>query len=86
MSTQSIITGTTGTRRRSGRPVALMLPALVLTVVLMVVHIGTTIVRVIADRGEGLVVMSSQVVESADGWCSDGGVVSVMIVEVHPGG
>lgn len=55
MSTQSIITGTTGTRRRSGRPVALMLPALVLTVVLMVVPIGTTIVRVIADGGEGLV-------------------------------
>lgn len=55
MSTQSITTGTTGTRRRSGRPVALMLPALVLTVVLMVVPIGTTIVRVIADGGEGLI-------------------------------
>lgn len=55
MSTQSITTGTAGTRRRSGRPVALMLPALVLTVVLMVVPIGTTIVRVITDGGEGLV-------------------------------
>ena len=40
-------------------------------------------------RGDGdrvLVVMSRQVVESADGWVSDGGVVPVMIVEVHPGG
>lgn len=54
MSTQSITTGT-GARRRAGRPVALMLPALVLTVVLMVVPIGTTIVRVITDGGEGLV-------------------------------
>lgn len=54
MSTQSITTGT-GTRRRNARPVALMLPALVLTVVLMVVPIGTTIVRVIADGGAGLV-------------------------------
>lgn len=33
-----------------------------------------------------LVVMSGEVVESADGWGSDGGVVPVMIVEVHPGG
>ncbi|KJQ54817.1 hypothetical protein RS85_01552 [Microbacterium sp. SA39] len=32
----------------------------------------------------GLAVMSRQVVESADGWGSDGGVVPVMIVEVDP--
>lgn len=54
MSTQSITTRT-GARRRAGLPVALMLPALVLTIVLMVVPIGTTIVRVVTDGGEGLV-------------------------------
>ncbi len=42
--------------RRSTRshPVALMLPAALLTAVLMVVPIVTTVVRVVADRGAGL--------------------------------
>ncbi|MFI8523974.1 carbohydrate ABC transporter permease [Promicromonospora sukumoe] len=43
-------------RRRTGgpHPVALMLPAALLTAVLMVIPIGSTLVRVVADRGEGL--------------------------------
>lgn len=40
--------------RRSGHPVALILPAALLTVILMVIPIGTTIVRVISDGGTGL--------------------------------
>lgn len=36
--------------------------------------------------GGALGVMSRQVVEPADGWASDGGVVPVMIVEVDPVG
>lgn len=46
--------GVAGRRRRTGHPVALMVPALVLTVVLMVVPIVTTILRVVADGGAGL--------------------------------
>ncbi|WP_308798537.1 carbohydrate ABC transporter permease [Agromyces silvae] len=42
-------------RRRAGHPVALMIPAAVLTAVLMLVPIVSTIVRVIGDGGEGLV-------------------------------
>ncbi|WP_454171428.1 hypothetical protein [Microbacterium maritypicum] len=45
---------------------------------------GTAVMAVAVAAG--LVVMSREVVESADGWGSDGGVVPVMIVEVHPGG
>jgi multiple sugar transport system permease protein len=43
-------------RRRAHRdhPVALMLPAALLTAALMVVPIGTTIVRVVTDGGSGL--------------------------------
>lgn len=43
-------------RRRAHRnhPVALMLPAALLTAALMVVPIGSTIVRVVADGGSGL--------------------------------
>jgi len=40
--------------RRSGHPVALMIPAALLTAVLMVVPILSTVVRVIADGGEGV--------------------------------
>ena len=54
MTTQNLITGEKSTRSRAGRPVALMLPAVALTFVLMVVPIGTTIIRVIVDGGEGL--------------------------------
>jgi multiple sugar transport system permease protein len=41
-------------RRRTGHPVALILPAALLTAVLMVIPIVTTIVRVITDGGTGL--------------------------------
>lgn len=47
--------GTAGRRARSGRPIALMLPAVVLTTVLMVIPIVATVVRVISDGGAGLV-------------------------------
>ena len=59
-------------RRRSvatqARPVALMLPALLLTVVLMIVPIVTTIVRVIGDGGE--------IAVRVGGACRDGGLES----------
>ena len=45
---------------------------------------GTAVMAVAVAAG--LVVMSREVVESADGWGSDRGVVPVMIVEVQPGG
>ncbi|GAA3667391.1 carbohydrate ABC transporter permease [Microbacterium marinilacus] len=55
MSVQNLAAGTAGRRRRTGRPVALMVPALLLTAVLMIVPIVTTVIRVISDGGEGLV-------------------------------
>ncbi|AXG81929.1 carbohydrate ABC transporter permease [Streptomyces paludis] len=41
-------------RRRRSRPVLLVLPAAILTAVLMVIPIVTTIVRVVSDGGTGL--------------------------------
>ncbi len=38
----------------------------------------------VSDGDGGLVVVSRQVVESAEGWGSDSGVVPVVIVEVDP--
>jgi len=46
--------GTAGRRARSGRPLALMLPAAILTAVLVLIPIVATVVRVVADGGEGL--------------------------------
>lgn len=52
--TQVAMNRVVGRRRRTGHPVALIVPAAVLTAVLMLVPIVTTIVRVIADQGSGL--------------------------------
>ena len=43
-----------GRPRRTGHPIPLLMPALLLTAVLMAVPIFSTIVRVISDGGEGL--------------------------------
>lgn len=48
-------TGVVGARRRrTGHPIALMLPAAILTAILLVIPIVSTIVRVVADGGSGL--------------------------------
>ncbi|GAB2883124.1 carbohydrate ABC transporter permease [Streptomyces mayteni] len=54
MSVRNIPAGTGGRSRGSGHPVALIVPALLLTAVLMIVPIVTTVVRVISDGDEGL--------------------------------
>ncbi|MFE2943968.1 carbohydrate ABC transporter permease [Streptomyces sp. NPDC059255] len=52
------MTGTTATepvrRRHRARPVALILPAAIVTAVLMVIPVVTTIARVVSDGGTGL--------------------------------
>ncbi|TDC76719.1 carbohydrate ABC transporter permease [Streptomyces hainanensis] len=54
MSVRNIPAGAVGRRRKAGHPVALIVPALLLTAVLMIVPIVTTVVRVVNDGGEGL--------------------------------
>jgi len=53
--TAPIARGPVGRRRPTGHPVSLILPAAALTAVLMLIPIVSTIVRVIADGGAGLV-------------------------------
>lgn len=54
MNTRNTAVRPSGRRRGAGHPVALMVPALLLTAALMIVPIVTTVARVISDGGEGL--------------------------------
>jgi multiple sugar transport system permease protein len=75
-----------GTRKRRlrGHPVALMLPALVLTAILLAVPIIATIVRVISDGGAGLGQLFAmpnfgQVMLNTVGW-TIGAVIGAMLI------